>query len=187
MKRTLALAAPFVTLAVVLAACGSSGYNSASSGGGSASSMPTAAKTTVSAKQVSGVGTVLFDASGMALYTPGEEAGGSIVCTGSCASTWIPLKAGAGRPTGSGDTGTLAVVRRPDGTSQVTAGGRPLYTFAEDSAGSVTGNGLTDTFDGTSFTWHAMLAGGTPATGNATGSTSDSGSSSGGGSYGGGY
>ena len=41
---------------------------------------------------------------------------------------------------------------RPDGSRQVTFDGRPLYRFAEDSdAGTVTGNGIADSFDGQSL------------------------------------
>jgi hypothetical protein len=43
----------------------------------------------------------------------------------------------------------------------VTLDGRPLYTFTEDpGAGEVTGNDVTDSFDGMKFTWHALTPGG---------------------------
>ena len=66
----------------------------------------------------------------------------------------------------------LAVVNRPDGTSQVTYKGAPLYTFAEDtSPGEVNGNGVSDSFNGTDFTWHvAGDAGTATTTGSGTGS-----------------
>ena len=33
--------------------------------------------------------------------------------------------------------------------------GKPLYTFVEDNApNTVTGNGVSDSFGGMSFTWH---------------------------------
>jgi hypothetical protein len=74
----------------------------------------------------------------------------------------------------------LGAVMTPDGTSQVTYGGKPLYTFVSDSPGQVTGNGFTDSFNGTSFTWTAATAGGTSANSSST----STGSSSGGGGYG---
>jgi hypothetical protein len=46
---------------------------------------------------------------------------------------------------------------------QVTAGGRPLYTFTQDSPGNVKGNGFTDDFNGQHLTWHAVTADGTAA------------------------
>ena len=45
------------------------------------------------------------------------------------------------------------------GGSQVTFGGKPLYTFVQDSSGQVTGNGVTDNFGGTSFTWTVASTG----------------------------
>jgi hypothetical protein len=45
----------------------------------------------------------------------------------------------------------------------VTAGGRPLYTFSEDSAGRVTGDGFMDKFGDRSFTWHVVHVGNSPA------------------------
>ena len=46
-----------------------------------------------------------------------------------------------------------------EGGSQVTFGGKPLYTFVQDSPGQVTGNGVTDSFGGTSFTWTVASTG----------------------------
>ncbi len=162
---------------VVLAACGSSGDNS------SDATTPSAAASgkTVSVKNVDGVGDVLVDTSGMALYSSDEEANGKIVCDSGCLSFWKPLKAGSATPTAAGDAGKLSVVKRPDGTKQVAANGRPLYTFAEDSPGNVKGNGFEDDFDGQHFTWHAIVAGGQPA-GASGGGESDDGYGSGGGS-----
>ena len=101
---------------------------------------------------------MLVDSHGAALCSAEQEAAGMIRCSGACATIWIPLKAGTATPTaGSGVTGKLATVMRPDGSRQVTYDGRPLYTFARDGGpGKVTGNGIGDTFGGTSFTWHAL-------------------------------
>jgi predicted lipoprotein with Yx(FWY)xxD motif len=137
--------------------------------GGSKSSSPAPvanAKSTVTARQVSGTGTVLVDAKGAALYSPAEERGGKILCVGGCTAVWVPLTVRSGTtPTaGSGVPGKLGVVTRPDGTRQVTWNGSPLYTFADDGGpGDVMGNGATDSFSGMSFTWHVATAGGTPA------------------------
>ena len=78
-----------------------------------------------------------------------------------------------GEPTG-GDGLTLGVVTRPDGTRQVTFDGRPLYRFAEDSAGTVTGNGASDAFGEQEFTWHVATPTGI-STSDANSSTSDDG------------
>ena len=46
---------------------------------------------------------------------------------------------------------------------QVTVGGRPLYTFAQDIPGQVTGQGLTDVFGSQHLTWHVVMSDGTPS------------------------
>ena len=69
---------------------------------------------------VDGVGTVLVDSSGDALYSPSQEANGMIQCTGSCAHDLEATDRRTGAPTGSADvTGKLGTVKRP-ATEQVT-------------------------------------------------------------------
>jgi predicted lipoprotein with Yx(FWY)xxD motif len=145
----LALAAAAVLL---LAACGGSG-----DGGGSS------AAPTVSVDTVDGVGEVLVDADGAALYAADQEAAGTALCVEACAGIWEPLTVSAGEtPTGAdGLDGDLGVASRPDGTRQVTFDGRLLYRFVEDPApGAVTGNGFADTFAGRAFTWHVATPSG---------------------------
>lgn len=134
-------------------------------GGATTTSAPAArpAQTTVSVQQVPGVGNIYTDANGMALYTPDQEANGKVECTGPCTSIWIPLAAPpSGSPTeASGVPGTVGVITRPDGTRQVTLDGAPLYRFVQDTgAGTVNGNGITDSFRGVSFMWHVDSVGG---------------------------
>ena len=76
---------------------------------------------------------------------------------------WKPLEPGTSNPTASPGAGTLGVIKRPDGTTQVTDNHRPLYTFSEDSPGKATGNGFKDEFDGHQFTWHIITPSGTAA------------------------
>lgn len=175
MQRLILSTSALVAVALAIAACGSGGSSSSSS----STSTPKTIST-VAVQQVGGVGAVLVDANGMALYTPAQETSGAIRCTGSCVAIWKPLAPGAGRPTGTGSVGTLAVLTRPDGSKQVTVNGHPVYTFAQDSAGSVMGNGVSDMFGSQGFTWHAVLAGGKVASGTATSSGSSSGGSAGG-------
>ena len=165
-KRTLSLMA-LALAAAALAACGGSSSHKAASGGGS----PT---DTVSLASVSGVGKVLVNAHGFALYSPVQEKSGTIRCTGSCTSIWVPLTT-KGTPLASNGL-QLGTVMRPDGKTQVTFKGKPLYTFVEDSSPkSVSGNGVSDNFGGKSFTWHVASPGKTSTV------------SSGGGGYGKGY
>jgi predicted lipoprotein with Yx(FWY)xxD motif len=144
MHRLLALAA--VAASLTLAACGEESTTTAP-----------APSDTVQVRHVDGMGDVLVDGTGLALYTPDQETNGKIQCTDECLSFWQPLEAGSGTPTG---VERLGVVKRPDGERQVTLGGKPLYTFTEDAPGKVTGDDFRDEFGGTRFVWHVVLAGG---------------------------
>jgi predicted lipoprotein with Yx(FWY)xxD motif len=181
-KTYTALAAVTSAAALGLTACGGGGSASSS---GSASGAAMTART-VAVKHIQGLGNVLVDSKGAALYSPAQETSGRVLCTGSCTSIWIPLRlpAGKGQPVASSALmGSLGVVTRPGGGEQVTFDGRPLYRFAEDTkAGSVTGNNVTDSFGGRQFTWHVASTGST--SGGGTGNTSGGGSSSTGRGYG---
>jgi predicted lipoprotein with Yx(FWY)xxD motif len=139
---------------LVLAACGG--------GDGDSPDAATAARpsTTIAVKSFDGVGDVLVDASGKALYASDVEADGKVRCTGACTSFWQPLTVDSAEPTAADDVGRLGVISRPDGAKQVTVAGKLLYTFSEDEPGKVEGNGFADDFDGRHFTWSAVLAGG---------------------------
>jgi predicted lipoprotein with Yx(FWY)xxD motif len=163
MKRLLSSAALFAA-GIVLAACGSTGSSSYRGPSGTAAA---GTPGTVTVRQVDGIGNVLVDSNGKALYSPDEEARGMILCTGACTSFWIPVPAGTGTPTTPAGVAPLGEIDRPDGTKQLTAGGRPLYTFSQDSSGQVTGNGFSDDFSGQHFSWHAVLADGTTTSGSA--------------------
>jgi predicted lipoprotein with Yx(FWY)xxD motif len=93
--------------------------------------------------------TILTTTGRRTLYSLSVEKHGRFICTASCLSVWHPLFVPAGvRPTGPVKLGTIA---RPDGGSQVTYRGRPLYRFSGDAkAGQVNGEGIKDV-----GTWHA--------------------------------
>jgi predicted lipoprotein with Yx(FWY)xxD motif len=93
--------------------------------------------------------TVLTTTKGRTLYSLSVEKNGKFICTVSCLSVWHPLMVPAGvRPTGPVKLGT---VERPEGGSQVTYKGRPLYRFGGDTkAGQANGEGIKDV-----GTWHA--------------------------------
>ena len=158
--RTYALLSALAAAAVlIISACG----GSSDSGAGDSASGGSTADSTVSVGSVDGIGDVLVDPEGAALYAADQEVGGMVLCTDGCATIWEPLTvSGNERPTaGDGLAGELGVVSRPDGARQVTFDGRLLYRFVEDpSPGTVTGNGFADTFDGQPFTWHVATPSG---------------------------
>ena len=171
-------------LAIGLAACGGSS-NSDNSSSNAASSTPaqtSSGSDTVSTKSVSGVGTVLVDSKGDVLYTNDQDTASKMACTSACQSIWPPLTA-SGQPTSS-DSALQAKLAVANG--QVTYNGMPVYTFVQDSPGQATGNGVTDSFGGTSFTWTAVMSGGSAASsGSSSGAATSTSSGSSGGSSGG--
>jgi predicted lipoprotein with Yx(FWY)xxD motif len=163
-----------IAAAVTLAACGG--------GGGDATAMSSAGADTVSVKDVGGTGTVLVDSAGQALYASDQEtAAHKVLCTGACNSFWEPLTATGNVTSSNSVPGKLGTVKRPDGSMQVTYNGDPVYSFTQDSAGQVTGDGFMDAFDGQQFTWHVLSVGNPGSTSQGTGGGS-AGSSTGGGS-----
>jgi len=148
--------------AILLAAC-------ASAGTGQGHQAAASRGMTVSVRNLPGIGTVLVDRSGKTLYSPQQEADGTIACTGACLSFWFPVRASAGkalRAPGGAGAALGTVHRADDGLTQLTFHGRPLYTFRLDTApGQAHGNRFTDRFGGVTFVWQAVTtsASGTPA------------------------
>ena len=92
-----------------------------------------------------GLGKILVNSQGRTLYLFKKDTGTMSTCTGACAVNWPPLRA-KGKPTlGNGASASLvATTMRPDGGSQVTYNGHPLYLFANDKKpGDTNGEGLT--------------------------------------------
>jgi len=126
----------------------------------------------VTTATVPGMGVVLVDSQGHALYTHTDANGKAVACTGACATAWPPLTVSAG-----------AKVKAPKGvktlattgaTHQVTSGGLPLYRFSGDAqAKQAKGDGV-NAFGGT---WHvvtvkAQTAKSTPTSNAGTGGVS---------------
>ena len=101
---------------------------------------PPPASGTLKTARIGGV-TVLTNASGFTLYWFVPDTATRSACYGTCAGYWPPL---TGTPSaGPGVTGTLATIKRSDGTTQVTYDGHPLYTYVGDTApGQALGNNL---------------------------------------------
>jgi predicted lipoprotein with Yx(FWY)xxD motif len=181
MQKSMKVLVPTIAASVVLSACGSSSSSKTSSRAESqapssktsvAKTSSTQVKTAVNTK----LGTILVDGRGMTLYHLTAEQNGKFICTSTaCLQVWHPLTVQAGA-TPSGSVGSLATIKRPDGSVQVTYKGQPLYTFAQDQvAGQTNGQGIKDV-----GTWMAVSAGAgaTKAASSTTSGASSSSSSS---------
>jgi predicted lipoprotein with Yx(FWY)xxD motif len=103
-----------------------------------ASSSPT----TITVSQNKTWGPTLTLKDGDTLYRLTSDSKNKSVCTGKCATIWLPvlLASGQSTPVGVG-VSHLGSFVRTNGTKQVTYEGIPLYRFTGDKkAGEVTGN-----------------------------------------------
>ena len=101
----------------------------------------TTASQVVMTKTSSTLGQYLADPNNKALYTYGADTTGVSNCSGSCLSSW-PIYSAASAPATLPTN--VTVITRSDGTKQYAYKGMPLYTFTSDSAGQVTGNGVSN-------------------------------------------
>lgn len=134
-------AALFAAVAIVLAACtGSASPTPTSAPSGAASG------TTYTVNMTSGaVGNFLTGEDGKTLYIKKDDTTSQTNCTGGCLTNWPPFTLDTGEQVaaGTGVTGTLATFQRPEGQTQVTYNGHPLYYFAKDTkAGDTLGQGV---------------------------------------------
>jgi predicted lipoprotein with Yx(FWY)xxD motif len=87
------------------------------------------------------LGTVLVDGEGKSLYGYADDSEGTSTCNDACAKKWPPVP-GTVSPGAGLDANVFTTIQRDDGTSQLVAGTRPLYTFSGDEApGDVNGQG----------------------------------------------
>ena len=161
---------------MLAAACGSSTVTPA------AGTSPTKATTPggVLGVATTSLGPVLVDGKGLTVYLLTADSPGHSSCAAQCLQFWPPVSvpAGSSVPSVQGASAPLAVTKATSGASILTAGGWPLYTFAQDKApGDVNGQGKKS-FGGT---WYAVSPSGMAV--KAT-STSPPATSSGGGGYG---
>jgi predicted lipoprotein with Yx(FWY)xxD motif len=176
-------AAGLAAIALTVAACGSSASSSSNAGGtpaaagGSSSSAAaggssSSSGTKLAAKTIGGK-QVLTNSKGFTLYWFAPDTSTASKCTGSCATYWPPVPAPAAA--GSGVSGKVGSITRPDGTKQATYNGHPLYTYVGDKApGENKGNGLNIS----GGLWYDV-----PVSGGAAPASSSSSSSGGGGGY----
>lgn len=99
--------------------------------------------TTVVVERSQSWGQILALSGNWTVYRLTSDRKDDTTCTGGCTKVWPPvlLAHGQAKPMGVG-LGHLGALKRPDGSSQVTYEGVPLYRFVGDiRAGQVTGNG----------------------------------------------
>ena len=106
-----------------------------------AANQPAAATKIIQTKTASNVGQYLADSNGNALYTYGLDTSGASNCSGSCLYSW-PIYDASGAPASL--PAHVSVITRSDSSMQYAYKGLPLYTFTSDSAGQVTGNGVSN-------------------------------------------
>jgi predicted lipoprotein with Yx(FWY)xxD motif len=150
-----------IAAVLVASACTSAGSSPAGSSQAPSSELASVAGgATIGTTSTAKYGTVLTGPTGMTLYTHAGDNATTSTCTGGCATAWPPLVT-TGPPTaGAGVTGQLGTLTRPDGTTQVTYGGLPLYYWQGDAkAGDTTGQGV----NGFSVALVSGSASGTPA------------------------
>jgi len=106
------------------------------------------------------LGQVLATSDGKTLYANTVDSPDQLRCTASaCTGFWPPYTVKAGPTTSSELSGTLGTIIRPDGSTQLTYNGQPLYTFYLDKGpGDAKGNGFTDL----GGTWHVVTPGSAP-------------------------
>jgi predicted lipoprotein with Yx(FWY)xxD motif len=168
-RTALALAATLVS-ALVLTACGtpvdstsntgSAAQAPASSASSAAGGSSTATTDMLMAAQTSAMGSIVTDHKGWTLYRYDKDTASPSMsmCTGTCASTWMPVMADSGVPSVKGvDASLVATLTRADGMKQVTLAGWPLYRYMGDTkAGEWKGMGM----DGA---WYPVTPTGTKA------------------------
>jgi len=92
------------------------------------------------------LGSYLVGEGGKSLYRLTKDKAGTSTCVDACATNWPPfiLDPGEAAVAGTGVTGTISTIARPDGSKQVAIDGIPLYYFAGDTkAGDTKGQGLS--------------------------------------------
>ena len=167
--RKLLTAAGLAAAVLAVAACASSSSSTSSAAPNSAAAAGASPGNTVMERTIGGT-QVLTNSAGLTLYWFVPDTSTTSKCTGSCATYWPPLKGPV--TAGSGVTGTLGVITRPDGTMQATYDGHPLYTYAADSApGQNKGNGV----NASGGVWHEVTVSGTAPAGGTSTSTGGAG------------
>lgn len=142
-------AALVAALAFALAACSTAATSPPAASTPPAAASPGASGGTGTSYTVNvgtgAVGMYLTGEDGKTLYVKKDDSTAATNCTGACLTNWpaFALDSGETVVAGTGVTGTLASFQRPEGATQVTYNGKPLYYFSKDTkAGDTNGQGV---------------------------------------------
>ncbi len=111
--------------------------------------MAAPATVALNVSQSADMGAYVVDSDGRAVYLFTKDDNGQSACTDACAQAWPPVLAQSATVNGQGlDQAQIGTIVRPDGQTQVTYNGHPLYYFAKDAnPGATTGEDV-HAFDG---------------------------------------
>jgi predicted lipoprotein with Yx(FWY)xxD motif len=144
MRNSMAWAIGAAGIGLVAAACSSGSGTTASSpaaspatthAGSTAATGQAAGAVAVSLRAISGIpGMALVGSNGHTLYLFQADKNGTSACSGACAAAWPPDTVTGAPKAGSGvNQALLGTIKRPDGTTQITYNGHPLYYFSADT------------------------------------------------------
>lgn len=167
-------AAASIVAALLLAACGSGSKSSSSAAASPPASSTTRASSTsatsstaaksaapvvVSTKRTK-LGTILAAGSKhLTVYLFEADKGSRSSCMGACAGVWPPV---TGKPhaAGAAKSAELGTITRPDGTTQVTYKGHPLYFYAKDVEDGDAGDTYGEAIKSFGAEWYVLAPSG---------------------------
>src|SRR5918911_2474321 len=129
-------------MAMLIAACGGSSTTtkkshassapSTSTSPASSSSSGTSPAALITTKHNGKLGTILaYGKKKLTVYLFEGDKGKHSSCTGACASVW-PAVTGNPKAASGAMSSDLGTIKRPDGSTQVTYKGHPLYLYSKD-------------------------------------------------------
>jgi len=153
-RRTILFSITALVAAATLTACGGSDDDTPAASDEASTAQESPAEETPAEEMSTdlgtaetSLGTVVVDGDGMTAYYLLKDVkdSGTSACSGDCATAWPPITTESDTPTVTGVTGDVGTITGEDGTLQITIDGRPIYTFAQDTApGDVLGQGVND-------------------------------------------
>ena len=154
MRRTILYSITALVAAATLTACGGGSDEETPEAAGDATSAeespaesPAEEMSTDLATAETTLGTIVVDGNGMTAYyfLKDVKVSGTSACSGDSLTAWPPITSESDTPTVEGVTGEVGTSTGTDGSTQITSDGRPIYTFAQDTApGDVNGQGVND-------------------------------------------